>query len=347
MKENYYDILEVSRTASQEVINNAYKALAKKYHPDNFATEKDKRIAEEKIKVVIQAYEILGDETKRNTYDKELNCEKKLDEPITEEKIFKNPLNKKQRWRRWGGVLIILLIMGTCSYGFFEYKQKQAIVLAEKKAEDELRKELAICLGKEALYLTMTIANNIDYQTIPYDEAKKYTDQTSQTIILIKEKQKIIERGNTIQLQRQANISDISHVAFSMNEKDLKEVTLQFKEMLIDDYAKNKVSYENKLKSSNSLMDFYTGKILQNNMFANIAVKGWVDDLNSKELMLDNPNYGASRQAIVGVLEKEMGKDSATKLLGDGKVEAIHQIHQDFQNGLADILIHFQDLLKY
>lgn len=65
---NYYDELEVSKTASKEVIEKVYKVLAKKYHPDT-TTEADKKLAEEKFKVISEAYEILSDDEKRKKYD--------------------------------------------------------------------------------------------------------------------------------------------------------------------------------------------------------------------------------------------------------------------------------------
>ena len=68
---NYYDELEVSKTASKEVIGKVYKVLAKKYHPDT-TKELDKQFAEEKFKVISEAYEILSDDDKRKKYDLEL-----------------------------------------------------------------------------------------------------------------------------------------------------------------------------------------------------------------------------------------------------------------------------------
>lgn len=48
---DYYEILEVSKKASKEVIEKAYRVLAKKYHPD-VQEEKQKKIAEEKMKLI-------------------------------------------------------------------------------------------------------------------------------------------------------------------------------------------------------------------------------------------------------------------------------------------------------
>ncbi|MCL2099499.1 MAG: DnaJ domain-containing protein [Oscillospiraceae bacterium] len=64
---NYYELLEVSPAASIDVIKNAYKTLAKKYHPD--AYKGDKIFAEEKMKVLNEAISVLEDEEKRREYD--------------------------------------------------------------------------------------------------------------------------------------------------------------------------------------------------------------------------------------------------------------------------------------
>lgn len=71
MKENYYDILEVSRKASPEVIKKAYITLVKKYHPD-LQDDSKKEEYENKLKKINEAYEILSDETKKREYDLQL-----------------------------------------------------------------------------------------------------------------------------------------------------------------------------------------------------------------------------------------------------------------------------------
>lgn len=63
---DYYEILGLPRTASDEEIKKAFRKLARKYHPD---VAKDKKGAEAKFKEVNEAYEVLGDPEKRKKYD--------------------------------------------------------------------------------------------------------------------------------------------------------------------------------------------------------------------------------------------------------------------------------------
>ena len=68
MNKNYYDILEVNKNASPEIIEKAYKTLVKKYHPD-LQENNLKSIYEEKIKKINEAYDILSNQEKRKNYD--------------------------------------------------------------------------------------------------------------------------------------------------------------------------------------------------------------------------------------------------------------------------------------
>ena len=66
MAEDFYDTLGISREASDSEIKSAYRKLAMKYHPDR---NQGDSAAEQKFKDVSQAYEILKDPKKRQTYD--------------------------------------------------------------------------------------------------------------------------------------------------------------------------------------------------------------------------------------------------------------------------------------
>src|SRR5882724_5983666 len=62
---DYYEILGVGKTASLDEIKKAYRKLALEYHPDRNKT----KAGEEKFKEVTKAFEVLGNEEKRKTYD--------------------------------------------------------------------------------------------------------------------------------------------------------------------------------------------------------------------------------------------------------------------------------------
>jgi uncharacterized protein YjbI with pentapeptide repeats len=70
MATTLYDLLEVSKTASPEVIKSAYRSIATKLHPDSGSTPD-----EEKFKTVAKAYDVLSDTVRRAEYDARLHHE--------------------------------------------------------------------------------------------------------------------------------------------------------------------------------------------------------------------------------------------------------------------------------
>ncbi len=63
---DYYQILGISKSATEVEIKKAYRKLALQYHPDR---NKGDKVAEDKFKEVTKAYEVLSDQQKRQTYD--------------------------------------------------------------------------------------------------------------------------------------------------------------------------------------------------------------------------------------------------------------------------------------
>ena len=73
---NYYKILEVDKKASNKIIKGVYKLHIKENHPDLFQGP-EKELAEERLKEINEAYEVLNNDVKRKKYDELLEQEEK------------------------------------------------------------------------------------------------------------------------------------------------------------------------------------------------------------------------------------------------------------------------------
>lgn len=112
----YYDILEVSKTASPEVIKRAHNVLIKKYHPD-LSDENEKKEAENKTREINEAYEVLKDPAKREKYDNFLKNQEILNNKEKPEEKNRTSYNKQN-------------------------EENMEIELANKKLNDEIEKRV-------------------------------------------------------------------------------------------------------------------------------------------------------------------------------------------------------------
>ncbi len=91
---NYYEVLDVSRTATQKDIRRAYLELAQIYHPDRLRSMRPnvRKRAEDKMKVINKAYTVLRNPVERASYDS------KLDQQYIEDRnrqiILTNPIEE-------------------------------------------------------------------------------------------------------------------------------------------------------------------------------------------------------------------------------------------------------------
>ena len=95
MEKNYYRILQIDKEASQDIIEKAYKTLAKKYHPD-LQAEENKKNAENILKKINEAYEVLSNPSKREAYNKTIEqstiSQEQYKEIIHQNEYLKNKL---------------------------------------------------------------------------------------------------------------------------------------------------------------------------------------------------------------------------------------------------------------
>lgn len=85
----YYEVLNIKKNATDKEIKNAYRALAKKYHPDTY--KGNKSVAEEKMKQINEAYDILSNKELKEKYDEQFKP--KQSSPIDETEYKKSYYN--------------------------------------------------------------------------------------------------------------------------------------------------------------------------------------------------------------------------------------------------------------
>lgn len=98
---DYYELLELSKNASEDTIKKVFRILIKKNHPDLFEGE-EKKLAEEKVKLLNEAYEVLIDKEKRKDYDFKLNQynqeeNEKVQTLIEENEYLKSVITEKNK----------------------------------------------------------------------------------------------------------------------------------------------------------------------------------------------------------------------------------------------------------
>jgi len=99
---NYYQVLEIEPTATPEQIKSQYRLLALAWHPDKFPSEALKGKAQEHLVEINQAYNILGDQEKRQYYD--LSWIIQPDRLAAQETVSRNEVSEGELdlvWDRW------------------------------------------------------------------------------------------------------------------------------------------------------------------------------------------------------------------------------------------------------
>ena len=147
---DFYKLLGLGRSASADQIKVAYRELVKKHHPDLFSTPGDKAKATEKLRLINEAYAVLGNPARRQRYDQEFVQKQRTRPPAAalrrkaprarrrqaevRRKTFKMPKLRLRFSKKWAGYSLTatMVILGLVYAGRSEPRLALAWTLWEK-----------------------------------------------------------------------------------------------------------------------------------------------------------------------------------------------------------------------
>lgn len=141
-----YELLGISPLSTQKDIKNAYKTLAKKYHPDK---NPNSPWHEEQFKLVNQAYQVLSNEERRSAYDLKIayqnaypsaSPQTPYSPPPRKNTGAKKPTTKtspKTERKIYFGVVVFFIIFGIAGYFVYQFMNQFSAEEAFKKGEEE------------------------------------------------------------------------------------------------------------------------------------------------------------------------------------------------------------------
>src|SRR5919198_5686848 len=105
---DYYELLQVPRHADARTIKDAYRRLARQFHPDSNKS----RIAAEHMKLLNAAYDTLSDPLKRRQYDERLELEAQYGTPHDAFDPYVPPIKRSavSPWLVWIGMTALLIL---------------------------------------------------------------------------------------------------------------------------------------------------------------------------------------------------------------------------------------------
>jgi DnaJ domain len=115
---NYYEILGVDRGAEPEVIDAAYRAMMRRYHPDKFSGPKDE--AERRAKLLNEAYAVLKDADQRRSYDETLGPSLRPELPSAD--ALPNP-DGASIWQRYRFGLFVSIVASGALFAYLHFRE--------------------------------------------------------------------------------------------------------------------------------------------------------------------------------------------------------------------------------
>jgi hypothetical protein len=163
-KKDYYKILEVSETATKEEIKASYRRLVKLHHPDSSGTT-----ADERIKLINEAKDVLANDLTRSIYDEYRKAEKEKEQKEKEEKEKPHSTHQRSTTRkRTVTKESRIYIRGTIVVKYYGEQEEQAKSVLETETHYRITPTEAI--------VTITETDIYRFEHIPSSYNKSYTE---------------------------------------------------------------------------------------------------------------------------------------------------------------------------
>ncbi len=236
---NYYDLLGLTKTATIQEIKSAYKKNALKFHPDrnsNTQNPEETQLAEERFKIINEAYQVLSDPFKRANYDGQLEYEK---------------ARRQEYYKQYTS-------SGNYSSNNSNYQSKSNST--HQKKQTNPNKQPILVFGKTEIYIVlgfalmfvvayfmMNIMTNYSYNTYIEKAQTALKNQNLEEAYHFLSEAKVQKEQDAeinfllgkIQLEYEKNYSDAIDYfkkALSYSEKDDKEARIKYHNAMADTY---------------------------------------------------------------------------------------------------------------
>ena len=277
---NYYSILEISETASSEVITAAYKILIRKHHPDVAGESFEE--ANSKVKLIIEAYEVLSDPIKKEKYDELLkvsNQIKNMKNVVHDDKRDKGGLSKESSATKehvedkqpfsfnygWLSILLFVMLVLAIQSMAKHYKTQENVTIEE--AEKTVSDYITLDFNQQDRNFILCRMKLNDFEigeSVAFEKTRMINlTKTNGVMILGRQSDAyeviVYDTTNSLQTKGWVKLVNFSEVFWFYEESNLYESFTNENLVLGNVSASTKVSEQvNKTATSNSLNQQHT-----------------------------------------------------------------------------------------